>query len=221
FGAAEIGPLLSRHRKAWRRRTELAGRLAELEEILTERDRRGTALREALERIEQSDPQPGEDQALRTELERLGNAEELRAAASQAALALVGDEGPAAGALVDVAAELAGRAARTDPPWRRWGSGWMPPASSCRTWPQSSPAMPTASTAHRDAWTRPTSGSRSRPPWCGTSARCCPVPRDRPATSPGWSRPPAPPRSTSTATDAPARSARDRHASSSRPRPER
>src|SRR5690625_4627553 len=37
------------------------------------------------------------------------------------------------------------------PPWRRWGSGWMPPASSCRTWPQSSPAMPTASTAHRDA----------------------------------------------------------------------
>ena len=115
FGAAEIGPLLSRHRKAWRRRTELAGRLAELEEILTERDRRGTALREALERIEQSDPQPGEDQALRTELERLGNAEELRAAASQAALALVGDEGPAAGALVDVAAELTGRAARTDP----------------------------------------------------------------------------------------------------------
>src|SRR5699024_4413495 len=63
----------------------------------------------------QSDPQPGEDQALRTELERLGNAEELRAAASQAALALVGDEGPAAGALVDVAAELTGRAARTDP----------------------------------------------------------------------------------------------------------
>src|SRR5699024_11518797 len=62
-----------------------------------------------------SDPQPGEDQALRTELERLGNAEELRAAASQAALALVGDEGPAAGALVDVAAELTGRAARTDP----------------------------------------------------------------------------------------------------------
>src|SRR5699024_3617968 len=74
FGAPEIGPLPSRHRKAWRRRTELAGRLAELEEVLTERDRRGTALREALERIEQSDPQPGEDQALRTELERLGNA---------------------------------------------------------------------------------------------------------------------------------------------------
>src|SRR5699024_4981864 len=110
-----IGPLLSRHRKAWRRRTELAGRLAELEEVLTERDRRGTALREALERIEQSDPQPGEDYALRTQLEPLGNAEQLRAAASQAALALVGDERPAAGALVDVAAELAGRAARPDP----------------------------------------------------------------------------------------------------------
>src|SRR5699024_11251410 len=87
FGGAEIGPLLSRHRKAWRRRTELAGRLAELEEILTERDRRGTALREALERIEQSGPQPGEDQALRTALARVGSGEELRAAGSQAAVA--------------------------------------------------------------------------------------------------------------------------------------
>src|SRR5699024_10587049 len=101
FGAAEIGPLLSRHRKAWRRCSGRAGRLAELEEIAPARGRRGTGLREGLERIARPAPQRGEEQALRTELERLGNAEERRPAASQAALALVADEGPAAAALVE------------------------------------------------------------------------------------------------------------------------
>ena len=115
FAATEIAPLLDRYRQAWRRRTELDGHLTELDELLAERDRRGMALREALERLERAEPQPGEDQALRTELERLGNADQLRTAASQASLALVGDEGPAAGPLVDVAAELTARAARTDP----------------------------------------------------------------------------------------------------------
>lgn len=115
FAGTEIRPLLERHRELWRERSALTERLAELDALLTERDRRGTALREALERIESIDPQPGEDDALRVELERLGNAEELRGAANQAALALVGDDdGPAAGPLLDVAGEALGRAARTD-----------------------------------------------------------------------------------------------------------
>lgn len=115
FAGAEIRPLLERHRELWRERSTMTERLAELDALLAERDRRGTALREALERIESTDPQPGEDDALRVELERLGNAEELRGAANQAALALVGDDdGPAAGALLDVAGEALGRAARTD-----------------------------------------------------------------------------------------------------------
>src|SRR5699024_10599984 len=65
--------------------------------------------------LEQADPQAGEDHALRAEIERLGNAEELRGAAGQAALALVGDDdGPAAGSLLDIAGEALSRAARTD-----------------------------------------------------------------------------------------------------------
>jgi DNA repair protein RecN (Recombination protein N) len=116
FGEAEILPLLERHRAIWRERTALTERLAELEALLAERDRRGTALTEALERLERADPQAGEDDALRAEIERLGNAEELRGAAGQAALALVGDDdGPAAGSLLDIAGEALGRAARTDP----------------------------------------------------------------------------------------------------------
>ncbi|WP_193107376.1 DNA repair protein RecN [Brachybacterium sp. FME24] len=115
FATTEIGPLLEHHRAIWRERSALTERLTDLDDLLAERDRRGTVLREALERIELADPQPGEDDALRAELERLGNAEELRSTATQAALALVGDDdGPAAGALLDVAGEAAGRGARTD-----------------------------------------------------------------------------------------------------------
>lgn len=115
FAASEIGPLLEQHRHLWRERTELAARLKELDALLAERDRRGTALQEALERLERSDPQEDEDIALRAEIERLGNAEELRGAAGQAALALVGDDdGPAAASLLAIASESLGRAARTD-----------------------------------------------------------------------------------------------------------
>jgi len=115
FAVAEVGGLLEHHREIWRERSALASRLTELDALLAERDRRGTALRDALERLEQADPQEGEDDALRAEIERLGNAEELRGAAGQAALALVGDDdGPAAATLLALAAESLGRASRTD-----------------------------------------------------------------------------------------------------------
>lgn len=115
FAHTEVGPLLARHREIWRERSVLSERLAELDELLSERDRRGAALRQALERLEQSDPIEGEDEDLRSEIERLANAEELRGAAGQAALALVGDDdGPAAAPLLALAAESLGRAARTD-----------------------------------------------------------------------------------------------------------
>ncbi|AXK44895.1 DNA repair protein RecN [Brachybacterium saurashtrense] len=116
FAADEVAPLLARHHELWRERSALAQRVVELDALLSERDRHGAALQEALERLEAADPQEGEDEALRAEIERLGNAEELRGAAGQAALALVGDDdGPAAGPLLAVAAESLGRAARTDP----------------------------------------------------------------------------------------------------------
>ncbi len=115
FAEAEVAGPLQQHRELWRERSALTERLAELDALLAERDRRGTALREALERLEQADPQQDEDEALRAEIERLGNAEELRGAAGQAALAMVGDDdGPAAASLLAIASESLGRAARTD-----------------------------------------------------------------------------------------------------------
>ncbi|GAB4096378.1 DNA repair protein RecN [Brachybacterium horti] len=114
FASGTLGPLLERHRAAWAERSAARARLTELDELLADRERRGARLQEALERIEATDPQPGEDDELRAELERLGSAEELRGAGATAADALVGDDGPSAGALVDIAAEAVGRAARTD-----------------------------------------------------------------------------------------------------------
>ena len=114
FAAESVGPHLERHRALWSERSAARTRLAEIDALLADRERRGTALKEALERIEATDPQAGEDDELRAELERLGSAEQLRGAGATAADALVGDDGPSAGALVDIAAEAITRAARTD-----------------------------------------------------------------------------------------------------------
>ena len=115
FAQHEVAGLLEQHQQLWDRREQLRARIEELDHLLRRRDLEGARLREALERLESVDPVPGEDQALREELERLGNAEQLRTDADQAATALVGDDGPAAAALLDIAAEAVHRAARTDP----------------------------------------------------------------------------------------------------------
>lgn len=114
FATEHVASLLEHHEQLWEQRGRLRAQLDELEDLLRRRDLEGTRLREALERLESTDPTPGEDHALRSELERLGNAAELRTAADQAALALVGDDGPAAASLVDIASGAVGRAARTD-----------------------------------------------------------------------------------------------------------
>lgn len=114
FAVDTIGEPLARHRALWERRRALVAERDDLARLLAERSRRGDLLREALERIEEVDPQPHEDEELRAELERLGHAVELRGAAQQASLALVGDDGPSAGSLLDIAASAVGSAARTD-----------------------------------------------------------------------------------------------------------
>ena len=69
-------------------------RLAELTRTSAERTRRVGMLRAALEEIERVDPQPGEEEALRAETERLTHAEDLRNAALGAHDALVGADDP-------------------------------------------------------------------------------------------------------------------------------
>ncbi|EWS82955.1 DNA repair protein RecN [Brachybacterium phenoliresistens] len=114
FAIASIGEPLARHRELWEQRRALVAERDELAGLLAERSRRGDLLREALEQIEQVDPQPHEDDDLRAELERLGHAVELREAAVQSSLALVGDDGPSVASLLDLATTAVGTAARTD-----------------------------------------------------------------------------------------------------------
>lgn len=111
---AEIEPLREHHRELWTERRTLRERLAEIDALLAEGERRGRVMQEALDRLEAVDPLEDEDTELRRELDRLGSAEELRGAAATAADALVGDDAPSAAALVDIAAQAAERARRTD-----------------------------------------------------------------------------------------------------------
>ncbi|WP_324653552.1 DNA repair protein RecN [Georgenia sp. H159] len=99
-------PVLAEYRDTWQRLTEARARLEEWQARSDERLGEAARLRAGLELLEALDPQPGEDDALRTEAERLGNVEELRQAAGRAYAALAGTGDGAeldASVLVDVA----------------------------------------------------------------------------------------------------------------------
>ncbi len=91
YGGPELGAALEAYRQV---HTELLGVESELEGLraaAAERAREAETLRVGLERIEAVDPQPGEDEHLRAESDRLGHAEELRAAAGGAHEVLSGE----------------------------------------------------------------------------------------------------------------------------------
>jgi len=126
FGAGEVAEALGRWRVAHADLVATERRLTDVLGATRERALEAETLREALARIEEVDPVPGEDVALAAEEARLGHAEELRTAAEQAREALSSESGGAdavatAGAarsLLDsvrdhdaLAAELADRAA--------------------------------------------------------------------------------------------------------------
>ena len=92
YAGAEFGELLRSYR---RRFEEYRAMAAELEEITThERQRRLEAeqLQQALEQIDQVDPQPGEEERLKEEALKLENVESLRDAARTAQHALSGPD---------------------------------------------------------------------------------------------------------------------------------
>ncbi|MBM6399392.1 DNA repair protein RecN [Phycicoccus sonneratiae] len=99
FGGPDLAAALEEYRQV---HTELLGVESELEELraaAAERAREAETLRVGLERIEAVDPQPGEDESLRAESDRLGHAEELRTAAGGAHDVLSGEpDGGAGGA---------------------------------------------------------------------------------------------------------------------------
>ncbi len=92
YAGPEAAKLLASYREHWHR---LRAVDAELELIVTrarERSQEAELLRLGLAEVERLDPQPGEDDELRIEAQRLAHAEELRTAALTAQAALTGDD---------------------------------------------------------------------------------------------------------------------------------
>ncbi|QDB79764.1 DNA repair protein RecN [Georgenia wutianyii] len=87
---ARTGALLTDYRGTWQRLTDARTRLEEWQARSDERAGEAARLRAGLELLEALDPQPGEDDELRAEAEKLGNVEELREAAGRAHAALSG-----------------------------------------------------------------------------------------------------------------------------------
>ena len=90
-GEPVIG-LRERFAGMWAQWRDVRATLAQLRAEAAERDREAELLRLGLSEVEAAAPQPGEDAALVAEIERLANADDLRAAAAIASRALTGDE---------------------------------------------------------------------------------------------------------------------------------
>lgn len=110
FAGPEHAAVLAEHAGTWAERARAQAELDDRVARAQERTREAELLRLGLAEVERVAPQPGEDLALVAEAERLGNAEDLRAAAAGAHVALVGDEDAAdVGAAATVLVEEARR----------------------------------------------------------------------------------------------------------------
>ncbi|QZN84416.1 DNA repair protein RecN [Cellulomonas sp. C5510] len=92
FAGAAHQDLLGEYREAWAERARLQATIDDLTARRQDLAREAELLRLGLAEVERVDPQPGEDEQLAAEIERLEHAEDLRAAASGAHAALVGDD---------------------------------------------------------------------------------------------------------------------------------
>ena len=96
YAGAELAVVLADYQQAYQRHRDARAELTELTEQARERIAGGRRPAPGPERDRAADPAPDEDVELRAEEERLSNAEALRAAATAAHEALLGD--PSAGA---------------------------------------------------------------------------------------------------------------------------
>jgi DNA repair protein RecN (Recombination protein N) len=90
FAGPEHEKLLETYREAYARWRAVADDLADRRRHARARSQEADLLKLGLDEISRVDPQPGEDDELRAEVQRLEHAEGLRIAASQAAQALAG-----------------------------------------------------------------------------------------------------------------------------------
>jgi DNA repair protein RecN (Recombination protein N) len=108
FAGVEHEKLLDTFRETYAQWRRVADDLADRRRNARERHQEADLLRLGLDEITRVDPQPGEEEALREEAQRLEHAEGLRAAAQVAHQAVAGgaelaDEAPDAGSLVGLA----------------------------------------------------------------------------------------------------------------------
>ncbi len=92
FAGPEHLARIEAYRTAWAERRRTAAELEELVGGARDLEREAELLRIGLAEVERVDPQPGEDDELAAEQDRLAHAEDLRTAASTAHAALAGDE---------------------------------------------------------------------------------------------------------------------------------
>jgi DNA repair protein RecN (Recombination protein N) len=91
YAGPELAHALTDYQRVYQRHRDARAELTELTEKAREREMEAAGLRQALTEVEALDPAPDEDVQLRAEEERLSNAESLRAAATAAHEALLGD----------------------------------------------------------------------------------------------------------------------------------
>ena len=92
FAGDAVAVPLAAYADAWARWRQVSAVLSDVVSHANERAAEAARLRLDLEEVETVDPQPGEDAALAAQSERLAHAEDLRAAAGGAHVALVGDD---------------------------------------------------------------------------------------------------------------------------------
>ena len=120
FAGPELTEVLARHTADHRARQAAAAELKELTSQARERARELDLLTFGLDEIARVDPQPGEDEALAAEAQRLQAADDLRAAARTTLVALAGDdesfeEGTSALSMLATARKALAPSARVDP----------------------------------------------------------------------------------------------------------
>ena len=119
YAGEPVVALRERFAATWVQWRDVRATLAQLRDEAAERSREAELLRLGLAEVEAAEPLAGEDRVLVAEVERLANADDLRAAAATASQALTGDESePEAGdalALVTSARRALQSAAAHDP----------------------------------------------------------------------------------------------------------
>jgi DNA repair protein RecN (Recombination protein N) len=120
FAGPEHEKLLETYREAYTRWRSVVDDLADRRRNARERTQEAELLKLGLDEITRVDPQPGEDDELRAEVQRLEHAEGLRVAASLAAQALAGgvevtDDAPDATQLLGTARRTLEAQATVDP----------------------------------------------------------------------------------------------------------